>query len=118
MKVAPVGCVTHDGVPLSVSCVALYDGILSVSTTPQATFEGHDEPYDPVGRPLLKTATIARLPPLLPRTVYCTVGAETVPPTVASFCRSIRASATTVSLYWPTVFGVDVATVVPEPAGC
>ena len=118
MKTAPVGCVTHDGVPLSVSCVALYDGILSVRTTPQAMFDGQAPPYDPLGRPLLKTATIARLPPLLARTVYCTVGATTVPPTVASFCASIRASATTGSLYWPTVLGVDVATLVPEPAGC
>src|ERR1700733_2735436 len=118
MNAAPVGCVIHDGVPFSVSCVALYDGILSVSTTPQATFEGQAAPYDPLGRPLRNAATIARLPPLLPRTVYVTVGAGMVPPTAASFWRSMRASATTGSLYWPTLLGVDVADTVPEPAGC
>src|ERR1035437_8629496 len=110
MNVAPVGCMTHDGVPLRVSCVALYEGILSVRMTPSPVIPA------PAASEARFTATIARLPPLLARTVYCTVGATTVPPTTASFCRSMRASATTGSLYWPTVFGVDVCCDVPEPA--
>src|SRR5947209_1973854 len=111
MNVAPVGCVTHDGVPFSVSCVALYEGILSLRMTPSPVMPA------PAGSALRFTATIARLPPLLARTVYWTVGAATEPPTVAVFCASMRASATTESLYWPTLFGVDVCWVVPEPAG-
>src|ERR1700682_5131316 len=112
MNVAPVGCVTHDGVPFRVSCVALYDGILSVRMTPSPVIPA------PAASEARFTATIARLPPLLARTVYCTVGAATVPPTTASFCAAGRAAATTGSLYWPTELGVDVCWVVPEPACC
>src|ERR1700676_5426924 len=113
MNVAPVGCVTHDGVPLSVSCTALYEGILSVRMIPAPVIPA------PAGSPLRFTATMARPPPLLARTVYCTVGAATVPPTTASFYRSMRASTTTGSLYCPTAVE-DVWVVVPagppEPA--
>ena len=60
-----------DGVPLSVSCVALYDGILSVNTTPQAVLLAQPLYVAalPPGSAFLNTGIIARLPPLAKRTV-------------------------------------------------
>ncbi len=118
--IVPVAPLIVGTAAVSVSCVALYDGSLSVKATPHAVLLAQPlyAAALPPGSAFLKTGARLRAPPFAKRTVYDTVGAATEPPTAATFCTSTRASSVTVSLYWPTTDADVAATCRRGPAAC